>query len=163
VGAAGGSPGNQGRRHGAGRFQANSTKGSIMNATLNGKWSYLSFRHEPIVLKDGQVQGNPELATAWSPPGVLEVVTGEKGEVTGTLTFNPKAVLKVTGKVGPAAGRNPVSVELMGEGGGSVNRIKGFFIPGSDHVVGTIMAVVKDPLGQPNGTLGPFVLFPMKA
>ena len=134
-----------------------------MNETLNGKWSYRSFRHDPIVLKDGQVQGNPQLATPWSPLGVLEVVTSETGEVTGTLTFSPKAVLKVTGNVIPATGRDPVSVELTGEGGGSVNKIKGFFIPGSDHVVGTIMAVVNDPMKQPNGTLGPFVLFPMKA
>ena len=58
-----------------------------MNETLNGKWSYRSFRHEPIVLKDGQVDGKPELAIPWSPPGVLEVVTGETGEVMGTLTF----------------------------------------------------------------------------
>ena len=134
-----------------------------MNETLNGKWSYRSFRHDPIVLKDGQVQGNPQLATPWSPLGVLEVVTSETGEVTGTLTFSPKAVLKVTGNVIPATGRDPVSVELTGEGGGSVNKIKGFFISGSDHVVGTIMAVVNDPMKQPNGTLGPFVLFSMKA
>jgi hypothetical protein len=135
-----------------------------MNETLNGKWSYRSFRHDPIVVKDGQVEGNPELATSWSPPvGVLEVVTSETGEVTGTLTFSPKAILKVTGKVVPATDKDPVSVELTGEAGGSVNKIKGFFIPGSDHVVGTIMAVVNDPMKQPNGTLGPFVLFPMKA
>lgn len=44
-----------------------------MNATLNGKWSYNSFRHAPIVLKNGQVDGKREPATPWSPPGVLEV------------------------------------------------------------------------------------------
>ena len=133
-----------------------------MNETLNGKWSYRSFYHEPIVLKDGHVQGNPELAKPWSPPGELEVTTGETGEVTGTLTFSPKAVLKVSGKIIPATEKSPASVELTGEGGGSVNKIKGFFIPGSDHVVGTIMCVANDPSKQPNGTLGPFVLFPVK-
>ena len=133
-----------------------------MNETLNGKWSYRSFRHDPIVLKDGQVQGNPELATPWSPPGVLEVTTGATGEVIGTLTF-PGAVLKVTGKIIPATEKCPASVALTGEGLTSINKIKGFFIPGSDHVVGTIMCVANDLLKQANGTLGPFVLFPMKA
>ena len=135
-----------------------------MNTTLNGKWSYRSFRHEPIVLKDGQVEGNPELATPWSPPGgVLEAITGETGEVTGTLTFAPGVALKVSGKIVPATEKSPPSVELIGEGLSSVNKIKGFFIPGSDHVVGTIMCVANDPSKQPNGTLGPFVLFPAKA
>ena len=75
-----------------------------MNATLNGKWHYRSFRHEPIVVKDGQVQGNPELAMPWSPPGVLEATTNEVGEVTGELTFAlaPGLVLNVSGKIVPA-------------------------------------------------------------
>jgi hypothetical protein len=33
-----------------------------------------------------------------------------------------------------------------------VNRIKGFFIPESSHVVGTIMCMDHDLLKQPNGT-----------
>jgi len=134
-----------------------------MNEILNGKWSYRSFRHEPIVLKNGQVEGNPELATPWSPPGVLEVATGETGEVMGTLTFAPDVALKVSGKIIPATDKCPASVELTGEGLTSVNKIKGFFIPGSDHVVGTIMCVANDLSKQRNGTVGPFVLFPMKA
>ena len=78
------------QRTARGQLRTNLTKGSTMNETLDGKWSYRSFRHEPIVLKDGQVQGNPELATPWSPPGgVLEVTTGELGEVMGALTFAP--------------------------------------------------------------------------
>ena len=134
-----------------------------MNAILNGKWSYRSFRHEPIVLKDGQVVGNPELAKPWSPRGVLEVNTNEDGYVSGTLTFGPGVALEVAGTITPATEKCPASVELTGEGLGSVNKIKGFFIPGSDHVVGTIMAVANDLLKQPNGTVGPFVLFPMEA
>ncbi len=134
-----------------------------MNETLNGKWSYRSFRHDPIVLKDGQIQGSPELAIPWSPPGVLEVTTDARGEVTGTLTFAPDVTLKVTGNIIPAADKCPASVELTGKGLSSVNRIKGYFVPGSDHVVGTIMVVANDLSRQPNGTLGPFVLFPMKA
>lgn len=134
-----------------------------MNPTLDGKWSYRSFRHDPIVLKDGKVDGNPELATPWSPSGVLEVQTGLMGEVSGTLTFAPGVALKVWGKIVPAIDKTPASVELTGDGLSSVNRIKGFFIPGSDHVVGTIMVVANDLMKQPNGTVGPFVLFPVKA
>ena len=137
-----------------------------MKEALNGKWSYRSFRHDPIVVKNGAVDGNPELATPWSPPGVLEVTTSETGEVKGTLTFPPGIALKVSGRIIPAAGKVPAAVELIGEGGlastPSVNKIKGFFIPESDHVIGTIMSVANDMLKQPNGTLGPFVLFPIK-
>ncbi len=133
-----------------------------MNETLNDKWSDRSFYHDPIVLKDGQVQGTPELVTPWSPPGVLEVATAETGEVTGTLTF-PVAVLKVSGKIIPANDKCPASAELTGEGFSSLYNIKGFFIPGSDHVVGTAVCVANDLLKRPNGTLGPFVLVPIKA
>ena len=133
-----------------------------MNETLNGKWSYRSFRHEPIVVKNGRVEGNPNLAKPWSPLGVLDATTSETGEVTGTLSFG-KIALKVTGNITQATDKCPAFVELMGEGHSSVNKIKGFFVPGSDHVVGTIMCLAKDPLGQPDGTLGPFVLFPKKA
>lgn len=133
-----------------------------MNATLNGKWSYNSFRHAPIVLKNGQVDGDPELATPWASAGVFEVATGETGEVSGTLSFAPGIALKVWGRIIPATDKSPPSVELTGEGLKSVNKLKGFFIPGSDHVVGTIMVVANDLAKQPNGTAGPFVLFPIK-
>lgn len=133
-----------------------------MNATLNGKWSYRSFRHAPIVLKNGQVDGDPELASPWSPLGTLEATTSETGEVVGTLSFAPGIALKVSGRIIPATDKSPASIELTGEGLTSVNKIKGFFIPGSDHVVGTIMCIANDLLKQPNGTIGPFVLFPIK-
>ena len=71
--------------------------------------------------------------------------------------------MKVSGKIIPATNKCPASIELTGEGLTSVNRIKGFFIPGSDNVVGTIMCVANDLLKRPTGTLGPFVLFPVKA
>jgi len=133
-----------------------------MNETLNGKWSYRSFFHDPIVVKDGKVEGNPNLATPWSPPGILDVVTSETGDVMGTLTFKEGVALKVLGRIIPPTDKSPASVELTGEGPSSVNRIKGFFIPGSDHVVGTIMCVENDLMRKPNGTLGPFVLLPVK-
>ena len=134
-----------------------------MKEALNGKWSYRSFRHAPIVVNNGQVDGTPELAVVWAPLGTLEAVTGEAGDVKGTLTFAPGVALKVTGTVHPGTGKDPASVELIGEGLTSVNRIKGFFIPESDHVVGTIMCVTNDLAKQANGTAGPFVLVPLKS
>ena len=53
-------------------------------------------------------------------------------------------------------------MSLTGQGLGSVNLIKGYFIPGSDHVVGSILCTAHDLLRQPIGTIGPFVLFPIK-
>jgi hypothetical protein len=131
-----------------------------MNPTLDGKWTYRSFRHEPIVLKNDRVDGQPDLALPWSPPGVLDVATDDTGHVKGTLTFSPQVVLTIEGRVIAGTDKAPPSVELLGEGLSSVNRIKGFFIPGSDHVVGTVMVTAHDLARQPNGTLGPFVLVP---
>jgi hypothetical protein len=133
-----------------------------MNPSLNGSWSYRSFRHDPIVLKDGKVQGDPELAKAWSPLGLLEVSTSAEGLVSGTLTFGPGVALKVAGSITPATEAGLSSVSLTGEGLGSMNRIKGYFIPESGHVVGTIMCTDHDLLKQANGTLGPFVLVPIQ-
>jgi hypothetical protein len=134
-----------------------------MTPALNGRYTYRSFRHDPVVVADGAVVGSPELATPWSPPGVLDVATDAAGAVRGTLRFGEVLALDVSGRVAPATDGQPASVELTGTAGPSVNRIKGFFIPDSNHVIGTIMSVAADPLGQPNGTLGPFVLAPMTA
>ena len=136
-----------------------------MNETLKGQWSYYSFRHDPIMVKDGRVDGKPELALPWALGGKLDVDTGERGEVTGMLTFAPGAALKITGRITAATDRSPASVELTGEGVGvpAVYKIKGFFIPGSDDVVGTVLSVANDLAKQPVGTAGPFVLSPAKA
>jgi len=130
--------------------------------TLNGRWSYLSFRHEPVIVSDGVVLGDPELAEPWSPHGLLEVETSDSGEVRGILTFAPNVKLQVSGMIRPAKANALPFVTLTGEGQGSVNYIKGHFIPNSDHIVGTVMCTQNDLLQQPNGTLGPFVLYPMK-
>lgn len=129
-----------------------------MNKTLNGKWSYRSFRHDPIVVKDGKVDGDPQLATPWAPPGELDANTDELGAVMGTLTFAPGVALKVTGHITPATDKLPACIELTGEGLSAVYKIKGFFVPGSDHVAGTVLWVANDLAKQPVGTLGPFVL-----
>lgn len=133
-----------------------------MNPSLNGSWYYRSFRHDPIVVDNGEVVGEPELAVPWSPRGILLARTGADGTVSGTLTFAPGVALEVSGSVVPATDTSPASLVLTGKGLGSVNRIKGFFIPESGHVVGTILCAEHDLLKRPNGTVGPFVLMPIK-
>jgi hypothetical protein len=133
-----------------------------MNTSLNGSWSYRSFRHDPIVVDKGEVVGEPELATNWAPKGVLLACTSADGTVSGTLTFAPGVVLEVSGAIVPATDTCLASVTLIGKGLGSVNRIKGFFIPESGNVVGTILCTEHDLLKRPNGTAGPFVLTPVQ-
>jgi len=82
--------------------------------------------------------------------------------VSGTLTFAPGVVLEVVGAIAPATSTGPATVTLTGKGLGSVNRIKGVFVPDSDHVVGTVLCTEHDLLKQPNGTVGPFVLVPLR-
>lgn len=133
-----------------------------MNTSLNGNWYYRSFRHDPIVVDKGKVVGEPELAVPWAPLGVLLASTSADGTVSGTLTFAPGVVLEVSGAIVPATETCLASVTLIGRGLGSVNRIKGFFMPESGHVVGTILCTANDLLKRPNGTAGPFVLMPIK-
>jgi hypothetical protein len=71
-------------------------------------------------------------------------------------------ILIVSGRIIPPTPRAPTGIELMGEGLSSLSRLKGFFIPGSDHVGGTILCVANDLAQQPNGAAGPFVRFPRK-
>ena len=145
-----------------------------MNETLKGKWAFRSFRHDPIIVKDGHVEGDPVLATPWTPPGTLVVDTDERGEVEGKLTFDlppgappgaPAASLKITGNIIPATAKSPAGVELTGTGVGvpAVYEVKGFFVPGSDHVVGTVLSMANDLAKQDVGTAGAFALFPAKA
>src|SRR5436309_15762115 len=104
-------------------------------ASLNGKWSYRSFR--------GRLNDTPpQVAVPWAPPGELVATTDGSGKVTGTLTFRPGVALAISGAVTPAdASRQlPEGVELTGVGLSAVYKIRGFFILGSDHVVGTVDA-----------------------
>jgi hypothetical protein len=76
----------------------------------------------------------------------------------------PELVLAISGRITPAvAGQVPEGIELTGTLGESVNDIQGCFIAGSATplVVGTVTAVKNDPAKQPDGTSGPFVLFPV--
>ena len=133
-----------------------------MKANLNGRWAYRSFRHGPISVKDGKVEGAPQLALPWTPVGDFDAATNDAGEVTATLTFGPGVVLQVAGKITsagttPAGEERPAAMEVTGEGRGSHYAIKGFFVT-DDCVVGTVLCTANDLAKQPVGTAGPFVL-----
>jgi len=131
--------------------------------TLSGQFLYRSFYNGSIDISDGRVVGTPAIAEPWTPVGVLDVQTDmNMGDVIGTLTFRPGVVLQITGKISPAADPLPASVELKGEGLGAVYQIKGWFVPDSDHLVGTVLCLVSDLAKQPVGTAGPFILFPKR-
>jgi hypothetical protein len=135
-------------------------------AGLNGTWIYQSFRPS---------MAPPAPVVPWSPPAKLSVTTDATGKVDGTLTIplppgapKPELVLAISGSITPAvAGQWPLpeGVQLTGKGGSdSVNQLVGYFVPGgaSPVIVGTVYAVKNDPAGEPDGTSGPFVLFPAK-
>jgi hypothetical protein len=130
---------------------------------LTGQYLYQSFRNGPIVVDDGEVVGLSILAQPWAPVGTLDVKTDTvEGDVFGTLTFRPGIALKVTGKISPATPQLPASLELMGEGHGAIYQIKGWLVSDDNHVVGSVLCLAGDLAGQPNGTVGPFVLFRAK-
>ena len=56
-----------------------------------------------------------------------------------------------------------VPKDLTGEGRSAVYKIKGRFVTGSDHVIGTVLSMANDLARKPVGAVGPFVLFPAKA
>lgn len=131
---------------------------------LNGTWVYQSFR--PFT-------GPPSPLVPWSPPGELSVSTDATGKVDGRLVIQlgtHELHFHITGSITPGANTGPVpvpeGVQLTGtamvRAGESVNELRGYSVPGgaSPVIVGTIWAVKNDPAGEPDGTSGPFVLFP---
>jgi hypothetical protein len=132
---------------------------------LNGRWSYRSFC--PLAATD---KFPAQIAGPWTRVLVMELAT-EGDKVSGSAAIGPGASLRINGSVTPAVldapgGREllPEGVELVVDGvAGAVYNLRGFFTPGSDHIVGTVVAVSNDLGRQPVGTSGPFVLFPVRA
>ncbi len=131
--------------------------------TLSGRFLYQSFRHDPIDVLNGQVEGSPALARPWAPVGTLDVNTDAVlGDVVGTLTFRAGVVLQVKGRITPASASLPGSVELRAEGLGAIYQIAGWFLPDDAHLVGSVLCLAGDLAKQPVGTIGPFILFPTR-
>ena len=127
---------------------------------LNGNWSYQSFRPH---VKVGDIPA--QIAGVWTPPSVMKLTTSESGQVTGTAVIRPGVAFNVRGAVTPRlSDAIPEGVELVVDGfAGASYRLRGYFLTGSDHVVGSVVAVTDDLGGWPVGTSGPFVLFPAQS
>ncbi len=125
---------------------------------LNGKWNYRSF-----CPRAGTATTPPQIAAPWTPPGVLSVTTDANGAVTGTLDF-PANQINVTGSVTAASKEQglPPGIDLTGVCGSAIYKIRGYFIDGSDHIVGALVSTQDDLVKRPVGTSGPFILFPVK-
>jgi hypothetical protein len=125
---------------------------------FNGKFYYRSF-----CPRTGSADTRAQIAAPWTPPGELAVTTDEAGKVTGTLTFSPTAALKITGTVTPAVDKEnlPEGIDLTGEGLTAVYRVRCYFVAGSTHITGSVLSIQNDVAKQPDGTSGPFVLFPV--
>jgi hypothetical protein len=108
----------------------------------------------------------------------LAVTTDATGKVEGKLTIPlppgakvPEIVMSISGSITHAVttpkGLIPEGVKLtgkgeLGSGRVSVNELIGYFVSGgaTPVIAGTVTAVKNDPAGQPDGTSGPFALFP---
>jgi hypothetical protein len=125
--------------------------------TLNGKYTYESF-----CARSGGPGQTAEFLAPWAGPGTLDAKTDPTNNITATLTLAPSVVLKVTGKGIPAANGLPDGVDLTGELGPVVYRIRGFFAKDrEDVIVGAVMLASASEPGaspRPMGATGPFVL-----
>ncbi len=139
---------------------------------LQGNWNYQSFVSVPADVDRTKPPTDPEhikrpalIASAWTPPSVMEFATDADGHITGTANLGP-IVFDITGDIKPAVdGWIPEGIELVVTVAitSSVYHLRGYFLKDSDHIVGTVVAISKDLAFQPHpvGTSGPFVLYPV--
>lgn len=135
---------------------------------LNGTWIHRSFRNYRPDPAAGADTSGVVLAAPWAPPGVFDVSTDTEGAVTGELTFSTprgEVVLAVSGQVHEPkpAGREalwplPASVELTATVGDTEYRLRGWLIPDSNAIAGTVLSVRNDLAEAPDGTMGTWVL-----
>ena len=132
---------------------------------IQGKWHYQSFCQfagEVDTSKNPpEVKKLPLIAGPWAPPAVMELVKDAAGNITGTAKLGP-IESKVSGSVKPTRDNIPEGIELVVtvERFKAIYKLQGFFLANSDHIVGTVVAISNDLGYQPDGTSGPFVLYP---
>jgi hypothetical protein len=151
-------------------------------AALNGKYNYQSFVANAAVADRSagldvppKVIRPPQIAAVWTPASIMEFSTDESGVVTGSASLVMRDVtlqFKIDGKITAAeapildraANPLPEGVELTITipGTRASYRLRGYFLKDSDHVVGTVVAISGDLGLQPDGTSGPFILYPAK-
>lgn len=133
-----------------------------MSTELNGTWIHRSYHNNQTDPGTGSVL----LATPWAPEGVFEVTTANDGSISGELAFDVGRVIKlgVTGQMHPAIpaqGDRPAllpSVELTAVVGPTEYRLRGWMIPDSNAIAGTVIAVSNDLAQAPDGTFGSWIL-----
>ena len=147
-------------------------------AVLNGRYNYQSFAANAAVADRSagpaappRVIRPPQIAAPWTPASVMEFATSAEGVVTGSANLGP-IEFKIEGRITPteagiadrAANPLPEGVDLTVTvpATGATYRLRGFFLNDSDHLVGTVVAVSRDLGMQPDGTSGPFVLYPVR-
>ncbi len=100
----------------------------------------------------------------------MEFVTDSAGNVTGNAKLGPIEIMIEGSITPPAAGIPERAANPLAEGielvitvasTGSVYNLRGYFLTGSDHIVGTVVSISNDLGLQPVGTSGPFVLYPV--
>ena len=134
---------------------------------IQGKWYYQSFCQSAADVDRSksppEVKKPPLIAGPWTPPSIMELVTDAVGNVTGTAKLGP-IDFKISGSVKPESDKIPEGIELevTVEKFAAVYKLRGFFLANSDHIVGTVVAISNDLGFQPDGTSGPFVLYPVK-
>ncbi len=143
---------------------------------LQGKWNYQSFCSFAAVADRSAAPPTPPrvarqalVAGPWAPLSVMEFETDADGKVTGSAQNGP-LVFNIVGSVTPAmegipergASPLPEGIELVVTvpATGTEYKLRGFFLAGSNHIVGTVVALSNDLGLQPAGTSGPFVLHP---
>lgn len=145
---------------------------------LQGKWNYQSFcsfaadvdrtKQPPDVKRPARIAG------PWTPPSVMEFTTDEFGKVTGSANLGP-IEFKIRGLSNPPNKDISDGIQLVvtvdaaiaqvvtGIKKDAVYNLQGSFLANSDHIVGTVVCISNDLGFQPDGTAGPFVLYPVAA
>jgi len=144
---------------------------------LKGEWNYQSFcsfaavadrsagpTAPPHVLRPAQS------AAPWTPASIMQFETHSGGKVTGTANLGP-IEFAIEGVITPPAAGIParaapslpegIELTVTVASTGSVYKLRGYFLTGSNHIVGTVVGISNDLGLQPVGTSGPFVLFPV--
>ncbi|MGL4550775.1 MAG: hypothetical protein ACRC33_06275, partial [Gemmataceae bacterium] len=105
---------------------------------LTGVWKYRSY-----VPHDTSEAHPDQLALPWAASDEVKLAADADGKVTGTMTAAGGTAFAVTGKVTAAVpGKMGKGVELTVTGpGGSVYRIRAYFLPGVRQLAGVTLAV----------------------
>ena len=143
--------------------------------TLEGRWNYLSFAAKPAEIDRSHIvpkmKEPPNLCAEWTPPSIMEFSTDDAGHVTGEASIGP-IQFSIEGSVLQPTDGNRGGIDLTvtvksilarhltHNDDDSVYRMVGSFLPNSTYIVGSVLCLSNDLGFMPQGTSGPFVLYP---